>query len=320
MTTVDLSNKTAAWESEIVQMGLRLAGAGHTVGMTEAQILSFSASLASLGIEAQAGGTAFSRIFIDIDQAVSTGSKNLDLFAKTSGMNAKQFSKAWKEDAAGTVVAWLEGLKRMKEANSGVFYNTLPNFGKGMNDRRTIQAITNTVNAVGSGQKAATLRRRCRSARRHGATIPRSLNARRLSITPRVLKSRFSSSASTTSRSRSRSKLLPTVNRVVSNVGTELPTAVEASVKAFTELPGPMKEVLGVFASLILLVGPAKLLAGNVQLLAGALTTTLWAAAAANPVVAVAAIGALIAGYLVLSKAFDKINQAEIDASATAKT
>ena len=41
-------------------MGLRIAGAGKQVGMTEAQILSFAGALSSVGIEAQAGGSSIS--------------------------------------------------------------------------------------------------------------------------------------------------------------------------------------------------------------------------------------------------------------------
>jgi len=57
---VALGNSTATSESEIVAMTLRLAGAGSQVGMVEHQITALAASLSSVGIEAEAGGTAFS--------------------------------------------------------------------------------------------------------------------------------------------------------------------------------------------------------------------------------------------------------------------
>src|SRR5690606_25843244 len=44
---VDLGNNLAATESEIVEFGLRIAGAGRQVGLSEAEILAFGAALAS---------------------------------------------------------------------------------------------------------------------------------------------------------------------------------------------------------------------------------------------------------------------------------
>lgn len=61
---VDLGNNLATTESEITEMGLRLAGAGKQVGMSQAEIMSFAAALSSVGIEAEAGGTAFSKVMV----------------------------------------------------------------------------------------------------------------------------------------------------------------------------------------------------------------------------------------------------------------
>lgn len=58
-TIVDLGNNLATTEQEITDMALRLAGAGSQVGMSEADILSFAGALSSVGIEAEAGGSAF---------------------------------------------------------------------------------------------------------------------------------------------------------------------------------------------------------------------------------------------------------------------
>src|SRR5690606_645023 len=61
-TIVALGNNLATTEAEIVAMGLRIAGAGSQIGLTEAQILSFAGAMSSVGIEAEAGGTAISRV------------------------------------------------------------------------------------------------------------------------------------------------------------------------------------------------------------------------------------------------------------------
>ncbi len=51
-TIVELGNKFAASESEILNFGLRIAGAGKIAGITQADVLSIGTAMASVGIEA----------------------------------------------------------------------------------------------------------------------------------------------------------------------------------------------------------------------------------------------------------------------------
>ncbi|MFD3261852.1 phage tail tape measure protein [Paenibacillus lentus] len=120
-TIVDLGNNLATTEGEIVQMGLRLAGAGKQIGLTEAQILAFAGSLSSVGIEAEAGGSAFSRVMIEMSQAVMTGGSNLNTFAAVAGMSADQFKTAFQQDAAGALISFVEGLGKMSAAGENTF-------------------------------------------------------------------------------------------------------------------------------------------------------------------------------------------------------
>ena len=71
-TVVALGNNLATTESDIVAMGLRLAGAGSIIGLTEAQILGMAGALSSVGIESQAGGSAFSRVMVDMANTVAS--------------------------------------------------------------------------------------------------------------------------------------------------------------------------------------------------------------------------------------------------------
>ncbi len=88
---VDLGNNFAAAESSIMHMSLRLAAAGHQVGLSEAQILGFAAALSSVGLEAEGGDSAFSKAVIKMQVAVETGSEALTDFAKVSGMTEEGF-------------------------------------------------------------------------------------------------------------------------------------------------------------------------------------------------------------------------------------
>lgn len=118
---VDLGNNFATTEQEIVQMALRLAGAGKQIGLSEANILAFATALSAVGIQAQAGGTAFSRAMVSISKAVSNGSKQLAKFAIVSGVSASEFKQLFEEDAAGAMVKFVEGLKRMKDEGKNTF-------------------------------------------------------------------------------------------------------------------------------------------------------------------------------------------------------
>lgn len=114
-TVVDLGNNFATTESEIVEMGLRLAGAGHQVGMSEAQILGFSTALSSVGIEAEAGGSAFSKVMVEMQLAAETGGESLEQFAEVAGMSASEFSEKFKTDAAGAMIDFIKGLQTCED-------------------------------------------------------------------------------------------------------------------------------------------------------------------------------------------------------------
>jgi hypothetical protein len=72
-SVVDLGNHMATTESDIVSMAMRLAGAGTQVKMNEADIMGFAAALSSVGIEAEMGGSAMSKMMIEMQLAVETG-------------------------------------------------------------------------------------------------------------------------------------------------------------------------------------------------------------------------------------------------------
>lgn len=118
---VGLGNNLATTESEIVAMSLRLAAAGSQVGLSEAQILGLGGALSSLGLEAEGGGSAFSRVMISMANAAATGGKQLNNFALVAGTSAKEFQQRFKTDAAGALSDFTEGLGRMSAAGENTF-------------------------------------------------------------------------------------------------------------------------------------------------------------------------------------------------------
>lgn len=143
---VALGNNMATTEAEIADMALSIAGAGSQVGLTENQILALSAALSSVGIEAAAGGTAMSSLLIDIKKATIEGGEDLAEFAKVANMKAKDFKKAFEEDAAGAVLKFIEGLATAGERGKNAF--TLLD-DVGIKETRMIKAMLNLSGASG---------------------------------------------------------------------------------------------------------------------------------------------------------------------------
>jgi len=69
---VDLGNNFATTETEISSMALRIASAGAVANMTQDEILGIAAALSSLGVHAEMGGTAISRVILNLASAMNT--------------------------------------------------------------------------------------------------------------------------------------------------------------------------------------------------------------------------------------------------------
>ena len=112
---VDLGNNFATTESEIVAMGTRLASAGKLAGLTEPEIMALAAAMSSVGIEAEAGGTAMTQTLNAIEKAVAKGGDDLAEFARIAGMSSEEFSSAWKNDAMSALTSFIGGLGELDE-------------------------------------------------------------------------------------------------------------------------------------------------------------------------------------------------------------
>lgn len=109
-------NHFATTERDIVEMTNRLAAGGKLAGLTTPEILGLATAMSSVGIEAEAGGTALNQTLTGIGKAVSgvgKGAKEkLEVIAQTAGMTAEQFSTAWKQKPAEALQQFIKGLQR----------------------------------------------------------------------------------------------------------------------------------------------------------------------------------------------------------------
>lgn len=87
---VDLGNHFATTEADIVEMSMRLAGAGKQVGLSEGQVLGLATALSSVGIEAEMGGSAISKAMVKMQNAVEMGGDKLNTILNKTGKSLRE--------------------------------------------------------------------------------------------------------------------------------------------------------------------------------------------------------------------------------------
>lgn len=126
---VALGNDGASTERDIIQMSQRIAGAATIIGLTEGETLGLANALASVGIEAEAGGSSVSNIMIDIANAVSQKGEKLLEWSKLAGLGADEFAAKYKSAPAEALALVIEGMGKLNAAGGDVFA-TLSNLGQ----------------------------------------------------------------------------------------------------------------------------------------------------------------------------------------------
>lgn len=141
---VDLGNNFATTETEILDMQKNMSGMAALVGMTEADVLAFATALSSIGVEAEAGGSAMQRLFQNMEMAVAGGTDAVELFANAASMSSAEFENLWKTDPAQAVNRFVVGLKDIDESGG----NTLEVLDElEIKEIRLIRAVLGLANA-----------------------------------------------------------------------------------------------------------------------------------------------------------------------------
>lgn len=285
-TITDLGNNFAVTEREIVEMATRLASTGDLVGLNQAQIMALATAMGSLGSEAEAGGTAMSKLFRKMQLAVGTNNKQLKQFAEVSGMSVVEFKKAFETDALGALNAFTKGLAKIQD-NGGSAIATLDEMK--LSEVRLSDA---TLRLVGSGDLLDRSIATANKAWEENTALTKEANKRynELKYQWGKLKETFGELAI-----RLGDVLLPTLKKVVTNAtkGISDITKKLDGMSKF-EKEGLLK-ILAVIASL----SPALKIAGSALTTFGRTIKTL-----ANPTNLLAvAMTALVAGMYAYAKA-----------------
>lgn len=145
-TVVDLGNNSATTEREIVELATRLAAAGRQANLSEADIFAYASALTSVGVEAEAGGTAMSKVFTSIGDAVRDGGEQLEIFARVAGVSTSDFRAAFEQDAGAAIAMFVDGMGRAAasgESTTAIFDELE------LTDQRLMRAILSTGSASG---------------------------------------------------------------------------------------------------------------------------------------------------------------------------
>lgn len=108
-------NNFATTEQDIVSMANRLAASGTLAGLTNQEILGLATAMSSVGIEAEAGGTAMTQTLSAIESAVAAGGEDLQKFATVAGESAQEFADKWKNHPIEAIQDFIRGLGKLDE-------------------------------------------------------------------------------------------------------------------------------------------------------------------------------------------------------------
>lgn len=278
---VDLGNNFATTEAEIVNMATRLAADGTIAGLTSTEILGLAASMSSVGLEAEAGGTAMSQTLKGITKAVADSGPKLEELAKISGMTADEFSETWKKSPIDALNAFITGLASMDDAS----INTIKALDEldmsGIRQSRTLQSLALASDQLTGAIETSDTAYEENNALQEEAQKRYDTQAAKLS----QLKERFMNVAVEIGE-----MLMPTLEKLTG--------FIEGLIDKWNALDESEKENILKTVELIAAIGPVLLIIGKVIAGVGTLVATLGTIVSTAPAIgaALAAIGAALTG------------------------
>ena len=265
---VDLGNNFATTERDIVEMGTRLASTGELTGLSESQIMGLATAISSVGIEAEAGGSAMSKLLQKMSTAVETGKSgklSLEDLAKVSGKTAKEFKKAFQEDSAQALSSFIEGLNNT-ERNGKSAIAVLQDLG--LTDVRMTNTILSLSNAHGvmsnalktadkawKENKALTVE----ASKRYGTT-----ESQLKTLKNEVVKLGIEFG----------NELAPSLRTIIQDAKPLLST-VSSAIKKFSELDSTTKQNIVRAGAFVTAIGPVTKVLGQVTSGVGSVTSSI---------------------------------------------
>lgn len=142
-TVNELSNQFNSTERDILAFSTRLAGAGETVGLTVGEIAAIGSTFASVGVEAERGGTAIQKVLFTIFEATEASdiTDELKLLALTARTSIEEFRRLGR---AEQFTRFVEGLDAINKSG-GSAIDVLKALG--LEDQRLIASFLSAASA-----------------------------------------------------------------------------------------------------------------------------------------------------------------------------
>lgn len=135
-TLVDLGNKGASTEADILGMATRAGSGAALIGLAAHETLGWSSAVSNLGIEVEAGGSSLQNFFLKATKGVSDGGAQLETYARTAGMTGAEFKRAFEQDAGGALEKFIVGMGDLDQAQQLAVLSAL-----GFNDIRITRTL-----------------------------------------------------------------------------------------------------------------------------------------------------------------------------------
>jgi len=298
---VDLGNNSRGTESEILNMAMRLAGAGTAVGLTVVEIMAFSSALVGMGLKAEAGGTAFSKTMLEMNSAVAGSGVELEAFATAAGMTVGDFSTLFKTDATGAIMSFISGLGDMKSAGEDIT-PVLDAVGLG-----GIRVVDSLLRATGAQQDLTDALIRGEIAWEENAALQDEA-AKRIETTASkmaILKNEMALTAAALGKA-----LIPILTNLMEKV-TPIVTKIGEWIEKNPKLATGILIAVGAIGAVLIIAVPLINAIKTLAIVTKLVTVAQWlwnAAMTANPIgLIIAAIAGLVVGIIFLVKNWDKV-------------
>lgn len=278
-TIVALGNNFATTEREIVDMSLRIAGAANALGIPEAKIAAIAATLSSVGIEAEAGGTAISTLLVDMAAAVSEGGEELDAFAAAAKTTGAEFAAAFKGDAVDALDKLIKGIAS-SEDQIGVLEDI------GIEGARLRLAV---LNLAGAGNLLTDAVRLGTQAWEQDIALKKEAETRYKTFASQVtiVWNKLQDMAITIGQS-----LIPSFKELITASEPVIAWLADAA-KGFAGLPKEVRVTVLAFGAVVAVAAPLALALGSLTAAVGAMAP-LWPALGAAITVATGPVGVMV--------------------------
>ena len=141
---VNLGNKGASTEAEIIEITKRFAASGRQAGLSIPQILAYASAIASAGAEPEAAGSSLSRLFGNLITETARATDKGKAFAEVVGKSFKDFSKIVETDTNGAMITFLQSLSKLDKFGQ---QKALKAVGiTNVRDRNAILLLAGTIN------------------------------------------------------------------------------------------------------------------------------------------------------------------------------